>query len=70
MYEEFTCRLIVHFVMNEKILVPMTIYKSNPETIAPMDFARDTYVGKLVKHDLMPIYVSSVESEEMVWENV
>jgi putative glutamine amidotransferase len=53
--------------MTKKVLVPLAIFKSSPETIGPMHFSRETYIKKLVKYDLMPIFVSVCESEEMIW---
>lgn len=48
------------------VFVPLAIYKSNPNTIAPMNFARETYIKKLVMNGLSPLFVSVAESEDMI----
>jgi putative glutamine amidotransferase len=50
----------------KKILVPMAVVQLQDKTIAPLHFARATYIKKLVKYGLMPVFVSSIMTEEML----
>jgi putative glutamine amidotransferase len=49
-----------------KVLVPLASIKLHPDTIAPIQFARETYIKKLLKYNLLPLFVSSLLSEEQI----
>ncbi len=41
-----------------KVLVPMAVLRLAPDTIAPLHFVRETYIRKLLKHGLLPVFIS------------
>jgi putative glutamine amidotransferase len=51
----------------KKVLVPMAV-QLQEKTIAPLHFTRATYIKKLVKYGLMPVFVSSIMTERMLIE--
>lgn len=51
-----------------KVLVPLAIRKINDTYSTPIHFAFETYIQKLVKYKLEPIFVSSLFSQVMVDE--
>ena len=52
--------------MPQKVFVPLAILKLSPTTIAPLHFARETYIKKLAQYGLEPVFVSALFSDEMV----
>lgn len=52
----------------DKVLVPLAVKKINDTYITPIHFAFETYIQKLVKYELEPIFVSSLFSQSMVDE--
>lgn len=50
----------------KKILVPLQIFKDNPKF--PTDAMEQIYTRKLMKYDLLPIFVSSVMTQEAIDE--
>lgn len=50
----------------KKILVPLAVMKQSPDTIAPIHFARATYIEKIVKYNLTPVFVSHMMSKTMI----
>ena len=55
----------IHTINMKKVLVPLAEYTIPGQQI-PMHFARETYIKKLVKNGLIPVFVSSLFPLEMV----
>lgn len=51
-----------------KVIVPLAIYKTTSESKFPFDCVRQTYVEKLLKYGLRPLFVSSEMPEEILLE--
>jgi putative glutamine amidotransferase len=52
----------------KKVLVPLASIKLTPETIAPIDGARQTYIKKLIHYNLLALFVSPLFEKEAVDE--
>lgn len=52
----------------KKVIVVMAVVQLQEKSIAPLHFARATYLKKLAYYGLMPIFVTSTMSDEMINE--
>jgi putative glutamine amidotransferase len=42
----------------KEVLVPMAYHELEADTIAPVSYARETYITKLAQYDMLPLFVS------------
>jgi putative glutamine amidotransferase len=52
----------------QKILVPLATMKEREDAVIPIHFVRETYVKKLAKYSLAPLFVSSASPREVADE--
>ncbi len=50
----------------QEVLVPLAHHRQNPDTIAPLHYARETYIKRLQEADLLPLFVSPVMKQRAV----
>lgn len=51
----------------KEVIVPMAYYEIEEAAVAPVSFARETYIRKLEQHNILPIFASPAMSESM-WD--